>query len=457
MKKHHATIVLAIIFCTGLIVLWWADKTGLDQDESDAILPALAKVAAGDIKRLDIIEPKDDPESDGRTSGLVFERRDEGRWQMIEPFDVAADPSLVETLAQNLKALRRSPDAGTIHGPPRTSGSIPRSPIVQFYGSDLKQPLGALEVGRSLRELLYVRPKGSKGIEVIDTRLLGMLKLAPTQWRDKSLFHMPSFRVGTLTVTGPGRDLKVERDEGHWQLIRPLRAVAEDEKVEGIVAELTSLQVAKGDDGFVANDVTDADAAKYGLDKPSMTIELRPAIGPAKPQTLVVGKPAAEQSDQYYARVGDQNDVVLIDAKGLKDLGLDPLEYRSKKVVELKDARVEFLRIEAFGRTHDIARTANGWEQLRPTREPADASAVKQLLSRLGEAQASAFLDPAAVPNSGIDPPAMTISVWQAGPLARPALGLTAPRRRRRGSCSRSAVPTRPASSSISGSKATRS
>ena len=121
-----------------------------------------------------------------------------------------------------------------------------------------------------------------------------MLKLVPAQWRDKSLFHMPSFRVGTLTVTGPGRDLKVDRDEGHWQLIRPLRAVAEDEKVEGIVAELTSLQVAKGDDGFVANDVTDADAAKYGLDQPSMTIELRPAIGPVKPQTLVVGKPEAD-------------------------------------------------------------------------------------------------------------------------------------------------------------------
>ena len=96
-------------------------------------------------------------------------------------------------------------------------------------------------------------------------------------------------------------------------------------------------------------------------------------------------------------------------------------------MAELKDARVEFLRIEAFGRTYDIARTATGWEQLQPTREPADASSVKQLLSRLGEAQASAFLDPAAVPNSGIDPPAMTISVWQAGPLARPTLGLAAP------------------------------
>ena len=165
MKKHHATIVLAIVFCTGLIVLWWADNTGLDQDDSDAILPALAKVAAADIKRLEILQPKTGPESAERTppKRMVFERRDEGRWQMIEPFDVAADPSLVETLAQNLKALRRSPDAGTIHDPPKNFGLDPPATIVRFYGSDLKKPLGALEVGRSLREQLYVRPEGSRG------------------------------------------------------------------------------------------------------------------------------------------------------------------------------------------------------------------------------------------------------------------------------------------------------
>ena len=180
MKKHHATIVLAIIFCTGLFVLWWADKTGLDQDESDAILPALAKVPAADIKRLEVLEPETGQEPAKETSRperLVFDRRAEGRWQMIEPFDVAADPSLVETLAQNLKALRRSPDAGTIHEPLKDFGLEPPATIVRFYGSDLKKPLGALDVGRSLREQLYVHPEGSKGIEVIDTRLLGMLKL----------------------------------------------------------------------------------------------------------------------------------------------------------------------------------------------------------------------------------------------------------------------------------------
>jgi hypothetical protein len=439
MKKHHTTIVLAILFCTLLFVLWWADYTGLDRTESDAVLPALARIPAADIKRIEIQvrEPSKDAKATPKTSAaervedrrLVFERREEGRWQLLEPFDAAANPSHVETLAQNLKALRKSPEAGTLHEPLAKYDLEPPRAVIRVFGADGKEPLAALDVGRGLREQLYVHAEGTSGIEVVDPRLLGLLKLKPEEWRDRALFHLPSFRVGTLAVTGPGRDLKVERDERHWLFVQPLRAVAEFDKVEGIVAQLTSLQVVPGKAGFVANDVKAQDAAKYGLDHPALTIELRPALGPGKPQSLVLGKPENEHSDRFYARAGDQDDVVLVEAREFRDLGLDASnkDLRSKKVAELDDKRVEFLRIAAFGRTFDIARSATGWEQVHPTRETADTTTVRNLLKKLAEAETSEFLDPATIPNSGLEPPRMTISVWQASPQAQPALLLDAP------------------------------
>ena len=57
MKNHHTTIVLAILFLTGLIVLWWADKTELDRVPSDAVLPALERLQLTDIKRLEVLHP----------------------------------------------------------------------------------------------------------------------------------------------------------------------------------------------------------------------------------------------------------------------------------------------------------------------------------------------------------------------------------------------------------------
>jgi hypothetical protein len=419
MKKHHTLIVLFVLFCTGVIVLWWADYTGLDRVESDAVLPALATLAPGEIKRIEL--------TTSEAQRIVLERRDEGRWQLLEPFGAAANPSQVETLVQNLRALRRSADAGTLHQPLAKYGLDPPGAVVRVYGSEVKAPLAVLQVGRGLREQLFVHREGSDGIEVVDPRLLSMVKLAPVQWRDRALFHLPSFRVGALSVTGPGRDLLVERDERHWQLVRPVRAAGEFDRVEGIVAELTSLQVVPGNAGFVANDVKEQDAAKYGLDHPVMTIELRPVLGSSKPQRLIVGKPENEHSSRFYARTGDQDDVVLIEARSIRDLGINASALRSKKVAALNDARVEFLRVAAFGRTFDIARSATGFEQVRPARESADAVTVRNLLKAMSEAETTQLLDPATIPNAGIDPPRMTISVWQSSPQAAPALALDAP------------------------------
>src|SRR4051812_10269519 len=106
MKTHHVTFVLAILFLTGLFVLWWAGNSDLTPDVSDEVLPGLAKTQVGEIRRIEIQGPvpRDGEGSEGRARRIVLERRDEGAWQVVEPFDAAADPTMAETLARNLKA-----------------------------------------------------------------------------------------------------------------------------------------------------------------------------------------------------------------------------------------------------------------------------------------------------------------------------------------------------------------
>jgi hypothetical protein len=427
MKKHHTTIVLATLFFTGLIILWWADYTGVDPTPSDAILPALGKVPVDGIRRIEIEDaPADRGQSESRTPRLALERRDEGLWQIVEPIDAAADPSLVETLIRNLKDMRKSKDSGTIHDPPEAFG-LARPTVVRVFGADARTPLATLEVGRSIRELLYVRPQGTDGIEVIEPRMLSMLHLKPVGWRDRSLFHLPSFRVGTIAVSGPDRDLKAVRDDGHWRIVRPFTAVADDDKVEGLVAEMSSLQISRGEQGFVADGIRGEAAAKFGLDKPTMTVEIHPAVGSARPQSLVVGKGVPDNPDFAYARVGDQDDVVLIDLKNFLDVGLDPNALRSRKVAELSPDRVEFIQIESPRGKFALSRTAKGWEQLKPTRETADAGSVQRLIKGLVEAETSEFIEPSKVGKPGLDPPNMTIKVWQASPIEKVRTGLDAP------------------------------
>ncbi len=98
-----------------------------------------------------------------------------------------------------------------------------------------------------------------------------------------------------------------------------------------------------------------------------MTIELRRPWPPRESRRRwSSASPRPRRSDLFYARTGDQDDVVLIDAKSFRDLGLDPRDLRSKKVAEIDPGRVEFVRVEAFGRTCDLACTADGLGPAQP-------------------------------------------------------------------------------------------
>src|SRR5262245_3096371 len=121
MKKHHATFVLLTLFFTGLIVLWWADyaeiPTTQDLEASRGlVLPELRKIQPADIRRIEVAQHRGQSEGGQPPARLAFERRAEG-WQMLEPVDTSADSSRVETIAQNLKHLSKSSEAGTIEEP----------------------------------------------------------------------------------------------------------------------------------------------------------------------------------------------------------------------------------------------------------------------------------------------------------------------------------------------------
>lgn len=417
--NHRTTVVLLILFFSGLIVLWWADYAGVPTAEqrrqmAGRVLPVLIDTPVEDIRRVEIVR-------DGERVSL--DRRGGGRWQMTGPVDAAADPSLVEGLVRNLKVLSMAPDSGTISGSARDYGLGQEAATVRVSGTDLRTPLAELRVGGTVGDLRYVQPAGEPGIEVVDARLLAALDLPASGWRDLALFRLLSFQVASLTVAGPGLNLKATRDreEGRWRLIRPFRTPAEEAKMEDILAELAAIVVADGAEGFVANDVVDL--APYGLDSPAMTIELAPLPDSGTPQTLFVGKAVPGQGDRIYARRGDQDDVVRIDAKKLGAIAISPDALRSQRVADIQPAAVDVLRVEALGRVFELARTPRGWDLLQPSRGEADPEAVQALILGLAGLQARAFLDEGKVDEPGLEPPVMTVRLWQGPPRPGSSFG----------------------------------
>ena len=418
--RHRTTLVLFVLFVTAVGVLWWADYAGVPTREQrqrmlNRVLPELIDTPAGEIERIEVERNLE------RVKGrVVVERRGERSWQIVEPVDTAADPELVEVLVKNLKDLSTSPDAGTIEGDPEKYGRANPEVTVKVFGKDRKAPLASFDMGKAVKDRVYVRAKPGPGIEVVEFGLLSLLTVRAEKWRDTAMCRIPSFSVKEVSVKKGSPDLTIalERAERHWRMISPIRVPADDDKAEALVAEISALRVHDGEGGFVADDVKDKDLAQYGLDAPSMTVKVTPVKEHEEAQTVKLGKPVPEHAEEVYAMRGDQNDVVRLDVKRLLEAVPGANALRSQKVLEFDPAKVERMVIDVGDRRFDLARAKTGWRLLGPDgARRGHTRRSSPFWKRLSDLKTSEFFSPEKIANARLDAPTFRIRGWdQEGP-----------------------------------------
>ena len=413
--KNRGTTALIALFFAGLVGLWVADwsQTPSAVDlarQRGRILAGLVNLRPDDLRKIEIDGGPDAP-------ALVFERRAGRRWQMTAPLDVAANPSLVEGLAFRLKELTRKPEATTLTGDPATYGLAPASKTVRLWGAATDAPVALLELGAVNLDRRFVRA-GAAGIEVVPAEGLDVVDLPPVRWRDRELFRVPTFEVDAVALKRPEHDLKFERGVDAWRIIEPIRTLAEESKIEGLVASIGSLRITDPAQ-YVADDVPATDHARFGLDQPSLTITVSSGRGDASrpSQSLEVGKPLEGQPERRYARMTNQNDVVALDARVLNELiKAAANEFRTAKVADIAPNRATRFRIKAGDAPFEVTRSGNTWFVVRPTPGRADPKAVQEFFQALEGLRTRLYLPPSGATENlaGLEDPAEVIQVWQA-------------------------------------------
>ena len=122
-------------------------------------------------------------------------------------------------------------------------------------------------------------------------------------------------------------------------------APANPAKIESLLSALSSLRVVDGEKGFVADNVKDF--APFGLAGPGVTVELTTTRPSEEPLVLHVGKPVPDHPDRVYVRQGDQDDVVIVDAKALSEVPATAVALRSQQVADIEPAAVTQIEIKA--------------------------------------------------------------------------------------------------------------
>ena len=137
---------------------------------------------------------------------------------------------------------------------------------------------------------IYAIKGGEKRVFLISAFQESNFARKPFDLRDKKILKFERDKAESLTMVRGKESIELSRSGSEWNVVKPIAARSDYSAVEGLITRLSTSNMSK----IVENDAKDL--AKYGLDKPSITI----TVGAGSSKTVLdVGRTEKEET---YAR-----------------------------------------------------------------------------------------------------------------------------------------------------------
>src|SRR5438105_12721733 len=271
---------------------------------------------------------------------------------------------------------------------------------------------------------MYVRLQNSKQTFLAKQSVRKDIDKKPEEFRDRKLTDLTTAQVRRITLKTPAGEMELEKKADHWDIIKPLRARADDGKVGDLISQITSARIQQ----FVADDR--GDLRPYGLAEPHGAITLfdeaqkkdqKVEIGESikvfgrenKGQTLQIGNVPEKEKDQIYVRFTPRGSVYTLPKKTDEILNTKPADLRDNHLVRIDTNILDRITIDAPGKGKTVlARKDGNWTIASQNNAPADSGAVRRLIDSLQNERVTKFVEDVAsnLPKYGLDKPRLQLT-----------------------------------------------
>ncbi|HEY0368678.1 MAG TPA: DUF4340 domain-containing protein, partial [Chthoniobacterales bacterium] len=276
-----------------------------------------------------------------------IELRKEGdRWRLEAPIKDLADGAAVQTLISDVEFWQKD---NTIPAKEIDTGKLQEFDLakpklrLKLQGKDAPPEI-LFGKDAALENRMYVRFENSRDIFVVRNNVKNDIAKKPEDFRDKKLTDLTTLQVNRVALKTPAGEMELQKQAENWEIVKPLRARADNQKVSDLISQVTSARIAQ----FVSDDR--GDLQPYGLAQPRGSITLFKADD-KDGQLLQIGATNDKEKDRVFVRFAPRNFVYTLPQKIEQVLNTTPADLRDKHLVRIDTNNLDRVTIDAPGRT----------------------------------------------------------------------------------------------------------
>jgi hypothetical protein len=337
-------------------------------------------------------------------------RRRDNKWRLEMPIKDQADGSLIENLLSDLENWQKDATISAKEIEADKSklneyGLNKPKLRVKLLGQD-RPPEIFFGKDAALEGKMYVRLDDSKETFLAAQTVKKDVEKKPEEFRDRKLTDLSTAQVSRVVLKSPVGEMELEKRNDHWEILKPLRARGDDQKIADLIAQVTTAQIQQ----FVAAD--QGDLHPFGLAEPRGAITLF-SKDDKQGQLLQIGGISQKEKDQVYVRSASRGFVYALPKKIEEVLNTRPDDLRDRHLVRIDTNILDRITIDAPGKGKIVlARKNENWTIASRSNAPANSGEVRRLVDTLQNEQVTKFVEDVAsnLPKYGLDKPQLKLT-----------------------------------------------
>jgi len=337
-------------------------------------------------------------------------RRRDNRWRLETPIKDQTDSSLIENLLSDLENWQRD---GTISAKEieadknkLTEYGLNKPKLrLKLIGQD-RPPEILFGKDAALEGKMYVRFEDSRETFLAGQSVKKDIDKKPEEFRDRKLTDLITAQVSRIILKTPAGEMELQKKGDHWEIVKPLRARGDDQKINDLIAQITTARIQQ----FVADD--HGDLSPYGLVEPRGAITLFTQAD--KPgQLMQIGGIPENEKDQTYVRFALRGFVYTVPKKIEEILNTKPDDLRDRHLVRIDTNVLDRITIEAPGKGKVVlARKDENWTITNRQNTPANSREIRRFIDTLQDERVTKFVEDVAsnLAKYGLDKPQLQLT-----------------------------------------------